>query len=132
MADFKQTNVVFTDTDYDKKKKVYTKKDIKLNFYEFPSVELKMFDKPEVNNDSVRVGHVSIPGQDSCAIWENDGDYGTYRSGTVDKGQLYFNVKKGLARIGKSSPITVTFREAINEGEDAIDALDTEKEDIPF
>ena len=128
--DYKKTTIVFTDADYDGKTKTYNKNGIKLNFYEFQTVSLKMFDKPEGN----QMGTLSWDGN-SSTIRENDGEYGKYMSGTIQKQELYFSVRKGLARIGKSAPIEVTFREAVEKPkttEEIKDADGFNDEDTPF
>ncbi len=134
MADtkYKTTNVVLTDADFDKAVKGYVKKDVKLNYYDFDELILKMYDTPDKN----MIGELHIAWVDKFTLRENDGEYGKYWSGTVEKGQLYFNVKKGLARRWESAPLTVTFREAIllkeidTEGETATPA--TSDDDVPF
>ena len=124
MADFKDPKITvqFTGNDYDEKKKLFIKEKVSIHFFEFEKLELKMYDKPDTTkNGGVKIGELNVVGFNNCTIRENEWDYGSYRSGTIDKDNLYFSVKKWLARKWQPVPINVTFREAIQEWHDAID-----------
>ncbi len=129
--DYKKFTVVFTDSDYSEKTKSYLKKGVKTNFYDMWDLELKIY--PKI--DEKKVWTISF-GWNSYTIRENDWEYGTYRSATIQKQELYANVKKGLARIWKSAPIEVTFREAdegVKSDEGSVKDIDwSEDEDVPF
>jgi len=120
MADtkYKTSTVVLTDADFDKATKGYIKKNVKLNYYDFDEITLKMYDTPDKN----MIWELHVKWVDKFTLRENDWEYGKYWSGTIEKGQLYFNVKKWLARRWESAPLTITFREAI------LQKLDLEEE----
>ncbi len=131
-VEYKTSTVVLTDNEFNKVTKKYEKKAIKLAYYDFDGLSLKMYDK----QDGTKIGELSIDGVGNFTLWENEWDYGKYWSGTVEKGQLYFNVKKGLARRGETAPLTLTFREAVLDS-DAKDLADVEQakaddSDLPF
>lgn len=138
MADtkFKVSTVVLSDNDFNEEKKSYIKSQVKLNYYDFDGLELKMYDHPDKN----MVWELHIDGIGKFTLRENDGEYGKYWSWTIEKQQLYFNVKKWLARRWESAPLTITFREAIlldkadtsNVEESDAETKVASDEDVPF
>lgn len=128
MADSKKTTVVFTWAEYNEKTKSYSKKWARLNFYEFSDLSLKLFAKSE----DKKIGTLTLDWT-WYTIWENEWEYGKYRSGTIQKDELYFSVKKWLARIWQQAPIEVTFREIVTWEINDVKAVDwSEDEDLLF
>lgn len=127
---FKTSNIILTDADFDKKEKAYIKNDVKLNYYDFDSITLRMYDHPDKN----MIGELHIGNIGKFTLWENDWEFGKYLSGTVEKWQLYFNVKLWLARRWESAPINLSFREAILSWDNK--EIDKEQvvsdDDLPF
>jgi len=127
---FVKTAVVFTGKDYLEDKKSYKKKDVSIKFFDFESVELNVYDKPDTSWTGTVIGKLDISWIGSFFIWENDGEYGTFWGWTIQKELLYFNIKKWLARRGEAPSYTITFRELDNGDTEKKES--SEDEDLPF